>query len=206
MGKITNGIFGGVSGKIGNIIGYELNKQKVIRTIGINNKPPTAKQLNNRQQMKVIMVFFSPIENLIRTGFNPKAKNTTKNFHNLAISCNKPYALIGFYPNVEIDFSKIVFSKGNLPQPINAEAKLIDNHIEFTWDATKSKDQVMLLVYSPESKLSCYTNSGARKSAGKELLELKHNMRNEQLEVYISFVSDDREDVADSLYLGSINI
>ncbi|WP_288882394.1 DUF6266 family protein [Pedobacter panaciterrae] len=71
-----------------------------------NNNPPTIKQLNNRQQMKVINEFFSGMKQLLKTGFGPEARGTTKNYQNLAIEYNKPNALKGYLPDVEIDYSK----------------------------------------------------------------------------------------------------
>lgn len=205
MGKLTNGIFGGVNGKVGNIIGYNLNGQQVIRTIGVNNKPLSEKQLNNRLQMKVIMQFFHQMDTLIQTGFSPKAKNTTKNYHNLAIAYNKPNALTGFYPNVAIDFSKIVISVGDLPQPENTQVRLIGQTLEFTWEGIRNTDQVMLLAYAPHTKQMVFESSGAKRAQKKENLSLKPGMENELLELYISFVSNDRTQVANSLYLGNIN-
>jgi len=114
MRKLTNGIFVAVNGKVGNIIGYHLNGQQVIWTSGVNNKPLSEKQLNNKLQMKVIMQFFHQMDTLIQMGFSPEARNTTKNYNNLAIAYNKPNALTGFYPDVAVDFSKIMISAGHL--------------------------------------------------------------------------------------------
>jgi hypothetical protein len=205
MGRLKNGILGGLNGKVGKIIGYNLNGQDVIRTIGVTNKPASEKQLNNKLQMQVIMQFFKKMNGLLKMGFNPKAKNTTKNFHNLAISYNKPHALIGFYPHVTIDFSKIVISVGDLPQPENIQVKLIGQTLEFTWEGINNTDQVMLLAYSPNTKQMVFESSGAKRAQKKEILSLIPGMENELLELYISFVSDDRTQVADSLYLGNIN-
>jgi len=203
MGKLSNGILGGVSGKIAKIVGYELNGQNVIRTIGVNNKPPSKKQLNNRQQMKVIMEFLSPMQTLLKTGFSPKAKNSVKNFHNLAIFYNKPHALKGYYPDVEIDYSKFIFSVGSLSPVINPRFFISEKYVEFIWDMAPSNDQVMLLAYAPGTKIMTFKNSGARRSEGSDKLMLKPKMQGVHLELYISFVSDDRENVTDSLYLGS---
>lgn len=204
MGRIKNGIFGGVTGRIANLVGYELNGQNVIRTVARSRKPDTVKQLNNKLQMKVIVEFLDGIESLLRMGFNPLANGTTKNFHNLAIAHNKPHALTGFYPDVEIDYPKIVFSKGNLLQPVNTTYTIVDQHLEFTWDKVNDSDQVMLLAYAPNSKRAAYEDSGAKRGVGKERLKLKPGMADEPLELYISFVSKDRTQVANSLYLGRI--
>lgn len=204
MGRIKNGIFGAVTGKVANLIGYELNGQNVIRTVARSSKPDTVKQLNNKLQMKVLMNFFTYMTNLLELGFNPLAKGTTKNYHNLAVAYNKPHALIGFYPDVEINYPNVVFSIGNLLQPVNTSYRIVDQNLEFTWDKVNNSDQVMLLAYAPNSKRLAYEDSGAKRSVGQEILKLKPGMADEPLELYISFVSKDRTQVANSLYLGRI--
>ena len=209
MAILKNGIFGAANGKIANVVTYTLKGQEIVKSIGINKKAPTEKQLNNKLQMKVIMDFFDGMDTLLQTGFNPKAKGTTKNFHNLAIFYNKPNALKGFYPEVQVDYSKIIISAGDLPQPVNPTVESIEAGLKFSWETQDitwpyNQDQVMLLAYAPARKEHVFISSGARRMEGKAILEIIPGMRNQVLEVYISFVSDDRQSVADSLYLGQV--
>lgn len=211
MAILKNGILGAANGKISNVVTYTLNGQEIVKSIGVNTKAPTEKQLNNKLQMKVIMDFFRSIDSLLQTGFNPKAKGTTKNYHNLAIAYNKPNALKGFYPEVEIDYAKIIISVGDLPQPVNPLVELVDAGLKFSWNAEDltwpyNQDQVMLLAYAPAKKEYAFITSGARRMEGQAILEITPAMRNQVLEVYISFVSDDRQKVADSLYLGQVSV
>jgi hypothetical protein len=209
MAILKNGILGGVKGKISNLVGYNLNGQEVIREIGVSTKELTNKQLNNNLQMKVIMEFFNCMDTLLQTGFNPLANGTIKNYHNLAIEYNKPHALKGFYPDVEVDYPKIIISAGDLPQPVNPAIELVAEGLKFSWNGAGiswpyNMDQVMLLAYAPAAKEHVFVNSGARRKDGQDVLKIPATMRNQLLEVYISFVSDDRKRAADSLYLGSV--
>lgn len=211
MAILKNGILGAANGKIANVVTYTLNGQEIVKSIGVNKKAPTEKQLNNKLQMKVMMSFFSALDNLLQTGFNPKAKGTTKNYHNLAVAYNKPNALKGFYPEVEIDYPKIIISVGDLPQPENPVVEPIEDGLKFSWNVETltwpyNQDQVMLLAYAPAIKEHVFISSGARRMEGGAILKITPAMRNQLLEVYISFVSDDRQKVADSLYLGQISI
>lgn len=209
MAILKNGILGAANGKISNLVTYTLNDQEIMRSIGVNKKAPTVNQLNNKLQMKVIMRFLNNMDTLLQTGFNPKARGTTKNYHNLAIAYNKPNALKGFYPEVEIDYSKIIISVGDLPQAVNPVVEFVAAGLKFSWDAEGytwpyNQDQVMLMAYAPAKNEYVYLSSGARRAEGKEVLEITPSMRNQVLEVYISFVSDDRQNAADSLYLGQV--
>lgn len=211
MAILKNGVMGAATGKISNLVTYTLNGQEIIKSIGVNNNLPTEKQLNNKLQMKVIMGFFSAMDSLIQTGFNPKAKGTTKNYHNLAIAYNKPHALKGFYPRVEVDYPKIRISVGDLPQPENPMVEPIASGLKFSWNAEgltwpDNQDQVMLLAYAPANNEYAFITSGARRVEGQAILEINPLMYNQVLEVYISFVSDDRQKVANSLYLGQVSV
>lgn len=210
MAILKNGIMGAARGRIANLVSYTLNNQEVVRTVGLSNKSLTNRQLNNRLQMIVIMEFLSAMNTLLETGFNPKAAGTTKNYHNLAISYNKPHALKGFYPNVEVDYPKVIISAGDLPQPVNPDVEFVAEGLKFSWNGEGiswpyNMDQVIMLAYAPLSKSHAFKNSGARRMKGYDVLEIRPEMLNEPLEVYISFVSDDRKRAADSLYLGRMS-
>jgi len=60
------------------------------------------------------------------------------------------------------------------------------------------------LAYAPNSKEMSFNNSGAQRIKGCDILKVIPSMRNEPLEVYMSFVSDDRLSASNSQYLGSI--
>lgn len=211
MGKLKNGILGGVSGKVGTVICYDLNGQEIIRSNGKNNNPPTIKQLNNHQQMKVINEFFTGMAQLLKTGFDPEARGTTKNYLNLAVEYNKPNALKGYFPDVEIDYPKIIISAGNLSQAFNPTVEMVAEGLRFNWDLQhnipqENSDRVMLLAYAPNSKEMSFNNSGAQRIEGCDILKVIPSMRNEPLEVYMSFVSDDRLSASNSQYLGLITV
>lgn len=209
MGRLKHGILGPVQGKVAHLVGYELNGQAVIRAIGRNEKEPSPKQNNNTAQMAALMKFFSKMDTLLKTGFTPKASGTTLNYHNVAVKLNKPSALKGFYPDVEIDYPKIVISAGDLPQPVSPTMTLENGQIDFTWSTTDlewpdNTDRVMLLAYSPALDEHEFVYSGAMRHAGKESLKIPAELQSQLMHVYISFVSDDRTRAADSLYMGTL--
>lgn len=211
MGKLKNGAFGGITGKVGNLISYNLNGQCVIRMVaGPSNKPPTINQVNSRQQMKILSAFFFGMETFLKTGFDPKAKGTTWNYYNFAVHYNKPQAITGFHPDLAIDYSKIIFSKGILPPAINPVVLRTPEGLQFSWEFPadtswpNSEDQVMVMAYSPDTKENIFIQSGAKRTKGVETLILRPSMHNVPLETYISFISDDRLQAADSQYIGTI--
>ncbi|WP_449438666.1 DUF6266 family protein [Pedobacter steynii] len=211
MGKLKNGILGGVSGKVGTVTCYCLNGQEIVRSNGKNNNPPTIKQLNNYQQMEVISEFFNGMKPILKTGFGHEAIGTIKNYHNLAIEYNKPNALKGYFPDVEIDYPKIVISAGHLSLAFNPTVEMVAEGLKFNWEVQhnipqENTDRVMLLAYAPNSKDMSFNNSGAQRIEGCDILKIPSSMKNEPLEVYMSFVSDDRLSASNSQYLGLITV
>ena len=114
MAILRNGIFGPVSGKLGGTVVYELNNRTVVRVVGKNMTPPSFRQLVNRNEMRVINAFVKQLLSFIKIGFGPEAKLRNMYPQNAAVSYNKKHALKGVYPDVEVDFEKVLLSRGNL--------------------------------------------------------------------------------------------
>jgi hypothetical protein len=211
MGKLPNGTFGAFTGRIGNLVCYNLNGQIVIRTIGINNKPPTVKQKTNRMKMKVINELVQNTYLAMHAGFTAASTGTVYNYANLAIKHNNPNALKGIYPNVELDYPKLVFSHGNLEIPIDPKVEVVPEGLKFSWDPSTqckgedSQDQVSMVAYCPEKQEMLFIKSGHKRHQGFDILPIGKAYKGLALEIYMYFVADDRLDVSQTTYLGRID-
>jgi len=211
MGKLPNGPLGAFTGRLGNTVSYELNGQIIIRTIGINNKPPTPKQKTNRMKMKVINELVQNTYWAMHAGFTAASTGTVYNYANLAIKHNNPNALKGVYPNIEVDFPKVLFSHGNLLQPIDPNVEVVPEGLKFSWDPStqltyeSAHDQISMIAYCPEKKEMFFIKSGQRRHQGSDILPVDKKYLGLALEVYMSFVADDRLDVSTTTYLGRID-
>lgn len=206
MGKLNKGIFGGVTGKVGNLVGYTLNGKDVVRLIGKNDKPASLKQLASRQAVKVTGEFLNPVLSFINIGFAQEARDMGLYPHNMAFSYCRKNSLKGSYPNVEIDFSKVLFAKGNGLAPQNPAVAPVAEGLKFTWDVARTwpehTDRVMMLAYFPGLGKASFVRLGAARSAGVDLLVLEPELQNAYKEVYMAFVAEDLEEVSNSVYLG----
>ncbi|MNL20325.1 hypothetical protein D3C87_1415660 [compost metagenome] len=211
MAKLKKGIFGPISGKLGPVIGSswkgipylrEVSKQKEI-------KPPrTAAQLANEQKFKFVQQWLVPFYPYLMVGFRKLAKGKTE--INAAFSANFQQVFSGVYPNIVIDHSKLVISKGDLPQLNQLEMEFIaPDTIKLNWQENTDyrasfDDQLMLVLYSPELKITDGLIGGVKRSS------LHYNFRfdpvliGKALEVYLSVSSSDRRKVADSIYMGRV--
>jgi hypothetical protein len=210
MGKLPNGPFGAFTGRIGNLVCYDLNGQIIIRTIGKNNKPPTIKQQTNRMKMKVINELVQNTYLAMHAGFTAASTGTVYNYANLAIKHNNPNALKGVYPNVELDYPKLLFSHGNLETPVDPKVEVVPEGLKFSWDPSTqckgedSQDQVSMVAYCPEKQEMLFIKSGQKRHQGWDILPIDKAFQGLALEIYMYFVADDRLDVSTTTYLGRL--
>ncbi|MCX2485501.1 DUF6266 family protein [Pedobacter sp. MR2016-24] len=212
MAKVPYGINGPFIGRVGNTIGYILNGINVIRSIGAFHGEYTPKQLANYQRMGLISSLSTVIQEFLKFGFAAVAAPTKQGHTNHSISINKEKAVKGVYPNQETDFSKLIVAQGTVAIPKNPMVKVLNNKLEYRWEAdlqtegAESSDQVMLLAYFPESQKAIVMASGSRRTMEKEILEIPGSNKDRKVETYMAFVSDDRKNASNSVYLGQLII
>lgn len=210
MARLKNGILGGITGKIGNIEGYMLNGQYIVRSCRRKStKPRTEKQLANQQKFTIVNHFVNSFIDFVLIGFDYAAMGKPQSPHNLAVSYQYKYAVTGQYPDFIIDYSKVRVAEGPINiQHVNASVKSENNHLKFTWvpDLTYSlgNNHVMLLAYAPTLREAVYTLCGAKRSEGTDVLKLPDSWKGEVIETYLSFREENRMVCANSLYLGQV--
>lgn len=211
MGIASNGPHGNHRGRIGNIVYYVLNGKNVAREIGKTTKPPTLAQLKVRSEIKLMAQFLKPLKEFINVGFGIEQLGTDKNAFNLAMEYNRPQAIKGTYPSLEIAYDKVQLSKGPLKTAENIHVEEIPAGLRFNWDTNpqmawqESTDQAMVLVYFPQQKKVFYTLFGNSRLSGSMEQEIPASLRGKHMESYISFISADRRQVSESIYAGRFN-
>ena len=211
MGKLINGLFGGFHGRVGNLVGYTLKGKHIIRTIGRTEKPLTPARKANCEKMKVVNEILKPSIHAIRAGFRLAVVGTDRNEYNEAVSYNKKNALQGIYPNISLDYTKVLMSMGKLPVAVNPSISQNGVEITFNWEISVSPadeyhtDRTMLVIYFPEIKETCCQLIGAKRVEGKDLIVIGPEHVNERMEAYITFVKDNGKQISDSVHAGSLN-
>lgn len=231
MARLKNGLYGPIVGRIGNTVGYIRLGKAIVRQISPTKKHrvKTEKQKAAFDRMRVIMEFLSPINRFVNISFKLVVKDTTWIPQNAAVSQNINTAIKGEYPNLELDYPKILVSKGDLLPAENAMvshviASFDNDHattaivsIKFQWDVDPGWDyptkraEVMMVAYLPDNKKAFFSITGARRSAGEDVLQgvisikdFGNKVKDRFVETYIAFISDDRESISDSIYTGRI--
>lgn len=210
MAKCILGPYGHPSGKIGNLVFYMLNGQPICRLIGKPGKP-SIKQMANRQAMSVTMDLLKPMSDFINVSLKLAAEGSIRNPHNLATSYNKKHALTGDYPNIKVDYAKVILSKGNLELAKDFKVTKVENGLNLTWNSsieenTADDDILMVLVSHPTKKRASTYLNAARRADGSCFLPLaKEWMLTEQMEVYVCLKSSNERSISDSTYVGNLN-
>ena len=205
MAKASNGPLGALNGKLRNLVFYMLNGQPVVRTIGDPGKP-SRNQLANRQAMSVTMGLVSSITDFTSVSFELEAKGTVRNAHNLATSYIKKQALKGEYPNISVDYSKVILSNGSLPGAADLKIEKKEKGVLLTWDTAGSDDDiVMILLCHPLQKRATSCINAGRRDAGSYFIGLREDYLEEPIEAYICFRAADGKAISNSAYVGNLN-
>ncbi|WP_316751796.1 DUF6266 family protein [Pedobacter gandavensis] len=212
MGSLSNGLFGGFNGRVGNLVGYMLNGKSIIRTVGHSGKALTLPRKANCEKMTVVNAFLRPNMNFIRSGFRLITEGTDRNFYNEAVSYNKKFAIQGEYPNISMDYTKALVSMGSLLKADTTTISKHENGIEFKWEVPADlpwrnrNDRAMLLIHFPDAGVSTYVLSGSRRHVGNEVVAIDNNLAESRMEAYISFIDEDAREISDSVHAGSLNV
>ena len=203
--------FDGFTGKRGNISTYlrlGVPTSKIAATK--ITAPPTLNQLIARQPIKVVNDFVASVKNFIFLGFQSEATIAHKTSNDLIMSYTLLNAIKGEYPNKEIDFTKVLFSKGKMPETPEVEVMLNDDGLKYTWNTKliqgkfRMDDQAMLLAYFPELKSAEHVTNAGKRNVGTAQLSLLRNETPTVMEIYIYFISADHKKVSNSTYLGQL--
>jgi len=211
MARIKNGLLGGISGNVGNVEGYIRCGVPMIRSKKRKSKvPPSLKQLIYRKGMSVVNKFINSMTAFVRMGFEGAAMGLPQSANNLAKSYQLRNALHGEYPDIRIKYSSVRLTEGDIQLPFKPQAVAEGNGIRFTWDYDPIENwddrqaQAMVLIHAEETGKSYTIPTGARLMEQTELIKLSRGVKGKHLHAYLSFVSDDRKNISNSIYLGSL--
>lgn len=211
MAKLKKGIFGPLSGKIGPLIGATWMDIPYVRgepEKKDNPAPRSTSQIENEQKMKFTNIVLMPFHPYIEVGFRLLAIRKTP--LSAAYSHNFHHAVTGVYPDLGVDYSKMMISKGKHPGLFNPVMELTAaDTLKIDWEdhpdpKASFNDLVMLVVYAPAIHLSDGFIGGVRRVAKTTVFSFDERMMGEELEVYIGVISSNGKKVADSVYMGRI--
>ncbi len=211
MGKINQGILGGVSGKVGNVVGGNWKGIDYLRIMPASvANPKTPAQLDQRSKFVTVLKFLQAITQFLRIGYKNYAVKMTQ--FNSAMSEVLKNAVTGSYPNFEIDYSNVLVSKGSLPNAQDVNMTLdAEGDIQLSWTDNQGNggafadDTLMYVVYCPELKEAIFLNDGgASRSDQAQTIALPDTYISNDVHVFVSMISSDSRSISNSTYVGTL--
>lgn len=211
MARLSSGIFGPIHGKLGSVVGAVWKQTAYLRTMPAENKTgrkATTGQIACREKFKFVQEWLQVFYPYITIGFKNYAKDKTE--INAAFSKNYHEATVGVYPDLSIDYSKVILSKGRLPGLYAVQHQLTaPDELRLNWrqnqnDDSCYDDQVMLVVYSSELKIADGFIGGSNRADLQCIFKLNPKLIGKPLDVYVSVVSLNGKKVSNSEYLGRL--
>lgn len=210
MARITKGLLGGFSGKIGPVVGYTLYGIDRMRSLPDRTAPPTGNELKNRSQFKLVQDTLKSLKELLQVGF--KDYWTVSGGTRAALSYNRQFAVKANETGYEIDPEHFKISGGSLSGLTGISVVQESREVlRFHWEQeaapeSSGYDQVMLLAIDLHGQKSSYACPGNFRSAGTAVLQLSADLLGKEVDVYIGVVAKDRSRQSDSQYLGRIQL
>ena len=212
MAIVKNGPSMGWSGKVGNnVYSQQKNGTTTISQVrSASYKPTSENQLNIQSDTTFTNAILKPLKSFIVVGYELWAKKKGQNQYNAMVSHFRKEVVTGKYPERKVNFGDWLVTRGSMPLPKDVGVTVIESGFEFHWNpGTEEKnthytDQVMLLAYLPELNEARFSTAGAQRNRGKDQLVLSGIAQGITAEVYISFISNDRRAISNSVYLGQL--
>jgi hypothetical protein len=208
MGVLKGGIFGNISGKVGNVVGVNRKGVNYLRS-----KPSSYKDRNSKGQQKhrtkfaLVLKFLKPFSDILAIGFDKYAKGKTG--FNVAMSYNLKYAISGTFPDFAIDYPNTLLCKGNLTEPYRPSlTKAKSNIIGFNWKylSGNADDMALLIAYYEELGEVIYQFTNVKRYVEKALLNIPDRLSGRPAHCWLAFKSAIGKEFSSSAYLGTITV
>ena len=210
MGTIKKGILGGFSGKVGTVIGGIWKGIEYMRSIPASvSNPNTPAQQEHRAKFAAVVKFLKPLTPFLRIGFKNAAVKMSA--FNAAVSANFKNAITGTFPVFDIDYTKVLLSKGNLPGALNPVGVAgIAGAVDFTWDDNTwetnalADDLAILIVYNPTKEAAVSVIGAITRAIGSQTITLPNSYTSDEVQCYIAFTNANGSVISNSQFVGSI--
>lgn len=210
MAKISDSVLGDISGKIGPVVAYMRNGESVVREHVIPKDPKTPAQLAQRMKLKLANNGLKPLKNQINMGYEG-----TDFTYRKVVGVTMKENIVGEYPNLRINYSRVKISDGKLQMPdyANVEFDINTHTAKFYWDNKtpsnpklgKSNDLVRIVLFN-EKLLETFT---APKSENREKgiisITIPESWLIEDVHFWLFLRSQNLKDKSDSLYIKLID-
>lgn len=210
MAHLHHGINGPVSGKVGNLVYYTYRGKCFVRRAPIKSKKaPTLNQKIQRARFALATSFASPLAKLVNHSY--RRINRKKTGLSILMRDILNEGIIGKYPNLEIEYSKLNLIKGNLPWSqaiLHREEGSAKFHISWEiWSGgSYLDDELIVMMYCCIAGKWLITIGDVTRVDGACTVSIENRLDKESVQIWIAFRSKDHKSYSRSEYLGEVKI
>lgn len=167
---------------------------------------PTLRQLECREKMAMAVHFLNPLRVLLDTAYSISSQSKRPQGYHGAVSHLISYALRGDYPNLAIDFSRVVLSKGRLMRAYAAQASIDGDLLTVNWFYAEapyawSDDEAVVVLYNEEKDIFLVLRRKAERQNAGLRVSLPTEFVGCTVHAYLFFLSRTGKDSSLSVYL-----
>jgi hypothetical protein len=211
VARYKNGITGSFSGKIGPVVGSSWKGIDYMRSKPRQAENPkiTQKQIISRAKLSLASHFSKSMRELFAIGFREEAVNKTGT--NCAVAYIVKNAIVGSHPALLIDCSKVLISRGILPNALQPAAVAESSGtIRFRWinnagyEKAGPGDRALMVAYCEELNQTIYS-FGVMRNREEDILDVS-SFSGKLVQTWISFSSPDAKLIATSIFTGELAV
>lgn len=201
MAKYYSSTFGKISGKHGTAVAVIMKDGSTyLRKYTKPSNPRTEKQQAHRAKFALSSKALVP--------FNPIFKETIGITNGISIARSYAFknTIVGEYPNLYMDYEKLMFSFGPIEKLQNTSITRNERIISIQWDFKKmhncqNSDNVNLIIFNKIENQVIHLKDVAERSEKKYNIDIHENWAYSELYVWAYVKHDDK--VSDSVFIGS---
>lgn len=210
MGKISKGILGGFSGKVGTVVGARWRGQDIIRSLPPKvDRVPTEEQKKVREKFGLVARFLTPMKPIISNYFGKQQDD--KSPFNIATSYHIQEAILEVGNEFTIDYPKVLISKGDLSglqspsfRAVSANTLQLDYTDNTGQGFAKADDRLLVVLYvAVLGEYELFTPAGTREETTVNL-PITPYWSGMEVTAWATFVDTEGKRAATSTYLGNV--
>lgn len=195
MARLNHPFLGQISGKLGNLVIYQLNGKTIVREKPQWKKSyqPTALQRLYQQKFKLATATLRPLNKLLNTGYGEFVTPTRKGYH-LALSQTLTSAINETQGSVSVNFESILISSGVVSPVLNLQTEWIGaRQLKLHWESqgnkgnSKDSDLSWIVVYNPDQGIAEEFTGEAFRRSQSQTIELAPRIDLSGSYLYFSF-------------------
>jgi len=187
------GLFGEFSGRLGNLIIYELNGQTVIRTRPAGpQKKATGKRKAYQNDFRHVMKLMQMAKIIVRLGFAEEHKKGTGFKKALGYHLKKYRSLERPEP---LDWLEL--SQGDLSSALEYSSQItIDHKVKISWNGTEEhkksydNDRLLVLLVNEKTHETSHLYQYVYRYQGSLIMDLPPHQPEESIRAFVSFYQD----------------